>query len=85
MNRKAEEGDSEQIMSTIIYITLAVIFLLGMMAYIELQKNGASNWEDFYAKEIANIVNLVQPNDQIILDVQPATQIAEQTKSQMRK
>ena len=79
MNIRGEA--SEQIWSTVIYLLLAVLFLAGMFVYLSSQRNGATTWEDFYAKEISKIMNVAQPGDEITLNIQTATQIA--AKSQI--
>ena len=76
MNRKA----SETLWDNAIYFILAVIFFSGLMYYILNQKNGASIWEDYYAKEISRVINLAKPGDVITLDIHKATEIAQKNK-----
>ena len=71
MNKKAEI-----LMSHVIYTILVVLFTVGMFLVIAQQMNGAAVWEEFYAKEISRIINLAQPEDEITLHIQKATEIA---------
>ncbi len=72
-NRKAE-GD--QVLGTVVYIILVLLFFIGMFYYVSLQRNGAAASEDFYAKEISKVINFAHPGDQIVFDVQTPTEIA---------
>lgn len=83
MNKKA--SISEQIMDNLVFLLLAVIFLVGMYLFVSSQKNGAAIWEEFYAKEISKVMNLAQPGDEIILDVHKGTEIANRNKIDLRK
>lgn len=67
---------AEILMSHVIYIILVVLFAAGIFYVIAQQKNGAAIWEEFYAKEISRIINLAKPGDEILLNVQKATEIA---------
>lgn len=75
MNKKAGVGDI--LLDNLIYLILLVIFIAGMFAIILQLKNGASVWEDYYAKEIVKAIDFANPGDKACLDVQKATEIAE--------
>lgn len=74
MNKKGKIGDI--LMDNIIYLVLVIIFFSGMMAFVYSKMNGASVWEDFYAKEAAKVIDSAQAGDIVMLDVQQASDIA---------
>lgn len=78
MNRKAKIGDI--VMDNVIYLILLVIFFVAMLTFVNSKMNGAVIWEDYYAKEIAQIIDMSKPGDIITLDVQSATEIAYKNK-----
>ncbi len=78
MNKKATIGDV--VMDNLIYLILLVVFIAGMMTFVYSKSNGAAIWEDYYAKEIAKVVDLASPGDVVMLDVQKATEIAKANK-----
>jgi hypothetical protein len=66
----------------VITIILMVIFSAFLFVFVGQQKNGAGIWEDVYAKEIAQIINLAEPGDEISIDVHYATEVAKKNKVQ---
>ncbi len=78
LNKKAKFGDV--LMNNIAYLLVLIIFFVGMMVFLQTKMNGAAVWEDFYAKEIAKMINAAKPGDIIIMDVRPATKIAAENK-----
>ena len=78
MNKKGRFGDI--IMNNITYLIVLVIFFTGMLMFVQAKMNGASVWEDFYAKEIAKIIDSAKPGDNVVLDVQSAIEIAVKNK-----
>jgi hypothetical protein len=78
MNKKGTIGDI--VMDNVIYLILLIIFFVGMMAFVNSKMNGAVVWEDYYAKELAKVIDLSKPGDVIVLDVQKATEIAQKNK-----
>jgi hypothetical protein len=75
MNKKGDFGDL--LAKNLIYLVIAVIAVSALMIYIGMNANGAGVWEDFYAKEISGkIVNFAQVGDEVILNVQKASEIA---------
>jgi len=78
MNKKATIGDI--LMDNVIYLILLIIFFVGMMAFVNSKMNGAAVWEDYYAKELVKVIDLSEPGDIVILDVQKATEIAQKNK-----
>ena len=73
MNHKAAEN---VITSTVVYLLIAILFFAGMLLILWNQTNGASVWEEYYSKELTKLINLAKPGDEIIIDVQKATQVA---------
>ena len=58
------------------YIIIGVFFF-GIVFYCTwTHAGGVALWEDFYAKEIVRIINSASADDEIYLDVTPATSIA---------
>lgn len=77
MERKGVIGD---LPDTVITIILIVLFAAFLFVFVGQQKNGAGVWEDVYAKEIAQIINLAEPGDEISIDIHYATEIAKKNR-----
>ena len=75
MNKKGDFGSS--LKSNIIFLILLVLFLGAMIVFVSKKDNGDEVWAQYYASEIASIINMAEYGDEIILDVQKATEIAE--------
>ena len=73
-NKRAEVGDI--LLNNLVYLILLVIFIAGMLTIILQLKNGASVWEEYYAKEIVKVIDFSNAGDKACLDVQKATEIA---------
>lgn len=71
MNRKANV-----LMDNIMYIILLVFFVILIWGFLHNRANSSALWEDFYAKELARIVDSGQAGDSLRLDVQKGTTIA---------
>ena len=78
MNRRGERDGV--LMANIMYIIVFVIFLGLMYSFVSSQREGASIWEDYYAKEICKIIDFAKPGDSITLDVHKATEIAKKNE-----
>lgn len=76
-NKKGVTGD---FFDTVITIILVVVFAGFLFVFIGMQKNGAGFWEDVYAKEIAQIVNMAKPGDEISVDIHYASKIAQKNR-----
>ena len=76
MNKKAKMST---LMKNLIYSIVLIIFFAGMLLVAN-KANGASVWEDYYAKEVAKAINAAEPGDNLMLDVQGATEIAKKNK-----
>src|SRR3989344_7093858 len=78
MNKKA--GAGENLNFNIIYVMVCIIFLVGILVFINQYSNHASVWEDFYAKEISKVVNLASPGDSVTMDLHKGIAIALKNK-----
>jgi hypothetical protein len=87
MNKKGEtiSERNDLLQDNMIYLILGLLFFVVMLGFISNQMNGASKFEDSYAKEIAKVINLAQPGDEITLDVQKATEIAGKNNMEISK
>tara|TARA_Y100000310_G_scaffold337105_1_gene423301 strand:- start:2506 stop:2925 length:420 start_codon:yes stop_codon:yes gene_type:complete len=72
-----KKGGWDLIKSQVIYLIIVVLFFLGMFFFVQSQLNGASIWEDFYAKDIVKVINGVDSGTEIERDVHKATEIAQ--------
>ncbi len=73
-NKKAELGDL--LIHYSIYLIFLVLFFSVMFYFVSSYRAGGILWEDFYAKELARVVDLAQPGDQVVIDIQKATEVA---------
>ncbi|MEM4271863.1 MAG: hypothetical protein QXD13_02140 [Candidatus Pacearchaeota archaeon] len=78
IGKKGKFGDT--LMNNLTYMIVLIVFFAGMMLFIQTKMNGAGVWEDFYAKEIAKVINAAKPGDYVTLDVRSATKIAAKNK-----
>ena len=74
MNKKAAFGDLQ--MSTVIFLIILVLLVGGMSFVIFKQREGVGIWEQYYSQEVARVVNMAKPGDEITIDVNKATEIA---------
>lgn len=61
---------------SVMYIILALVFFGVMFVFVAGYQDGASFWEDFYAKEISHLINKAEPGTEIDLDVTKISNIA---------
>lgn len=73
MNKR---GIGEILTNNLIYIILFLVFFMLMFYFVVGFQDGASVWEDFYAKELAKIVDGSEPGTEIYLDITEITAIA---------
>jgi len=73
MNKRA---DTDFIMNYVIYVVLFLLFFLGMFYFVNSHSNGSAFYEDFYAKEIAGVINNAEPGMEFKIDVTPVAAIA---------
>lgn len=70
MNRKAI------LKANVVYLILAIAFLVLLSAFIWDQSFGSALWSDYYAKEITRVINTASPGQEVTIDVHQATTIA---------
>ena len=80
-NKRGEAGDNP-LEYNVIYIMLFLIILGPTFMFVNSQREGASLWEDFYAKEIARIIDISEPGTEAWLDVTKAVEVAEKRNLQ---
>lgn len=76
MNRRGEETFSEMLLDNVIYIILVVAFFVGCIYFIDSRASGGVVWEDFYAKELAGVIDYARVGDKYSIDVQKATEVS---------
>ena len=69
-------GDGDVLSGNILYVILVVIFTIGVFMIIMQSKNNAGQWEEFYAKELALLLDRAKPGDQYTIDIQKASELA---------
>jgi len=74
MDKRGSAGDNVLTWNTSYFILGVLFFILAFFWIVGFQ-DGAARWGDFYAKEISGIIDLAQPEQDIWLDVTPATRI----------
>lgn len=75
LNKKG--GASDIVLDNIIYLVIVIFAFLILYYFVLHQQRGAAFWEDYYSKEIAKTINLAENGDEIRIDVQMASEIAE--------
>lgn len=58
------------------HLLVVVIFIFGMVLFVNSWQGGGAFWERYYAVEISKMINVAQPGEEITLDVTKATEIA---------
>ncbi len=69
-------GAGDVLSGNILYVILVVIFTIGVFMIIMQNKNNAGQWEEFYAKELALLLDRAKPGDQYTIDIQKASELA---------
>ncbi len=66
----------------LIYLIIVVVFFAGMLAWVTMFQDGAATKEDFYAKQLAKLINSADPYEEttITLDVSEAVKLANSNK-----
>lgn len=82
MNKKG--GLGTMLKKETIFIILLVIFFYAAMVFVMKERDSAKFWEQYYTSEIARVVDMSKPGDEIKLDVQKATEIAQANGVQLR-
>jgi len=63
-------------MDVIIYLIIVTSVFLIMLWFVNSYSNGSAFYEDFYSKEIANIINNAKPGMEFKIDITPVAVIA---------
>ena len=66
MNKRGAVGMS---MESIIYMVLCVLFFVGALFFINGYNHGSAFYEDFYSKEIVNLINNAESGMELNIDV----------------
>ncbi|RMD66722.1 hypothetical protein D6817_03530 [Candidatus Pacearchaeota archaeon] len=77
---RGKRGASERLNDEVVFLIIFAVFIAVMVFYVGNRANNAAFWEDFYAKELAKMINLAKPGDEFRLDVHKATEIAQKNK-----
>ena len=72
MNKRAEAI----LYDNIIFAFLFLLFFMLMFYFITEYQDGATYWEDFYAKEISSLINRAEPGMDLAIDVSEIAIIA---------
>lgn len=75
MNTRGSAGDNLALWY-LAYFIFGVLFFSIVFYWLSSYSNGEALMEDFYAKELARILNAARPGDDIYLDVTEATALA---------
>lgn len=71
-----EKKGSSLLMENIMYLIILIFFVSLIMGFLWTRSNSAALWEDFYAKELARVLNSAEAGDSLRLDVHKGTAIA---------
>lgn len=69
-------GESKLLSMNVLVGIIVLLFFAGSLYWINGYRNHAAFWEDFYAKEIARLIDVSEPNNELFIDVTQATRIA---------
>ena len=78
MNKKAAIGDIT--IGNVIFLVLLALVIGFLAYYIPGKFQGAEIWEGYYSQEIVKMINFAEPGDEFCIDVQKATEIAEENR-----
>lgn len=73
MNRR---GASNLAMDTIIPLIVVTAVFAVMIWFVNSYSHGSAFYEDFYAKEIANVINNAEPGMEFKIDITPLASLA---------
>ncbi|MEK6847180.1 MAG: hypothetical protein AABY16_03375 [Nanoarchaeota archaeon] len=73
MNRR---GTDNTLTESIIYLLIFILFFLLMFYFVSANNNGAFYWEDFYAKELALVIDRAEPGMEFAIDVSELSRVA---------
>ncbi len=73
MNKR---GTDNILIESIVYLLFFILFFLFMFHFIFGYQYGAFFWEDFYAKELALLIDRAEPGMEFALDVSELSRVA---------
>ncbi len=68
------------LMENMIYLLIFILFFMLMFYFVSANNNRASFWEDFYAKEIALLIDNSEPGTSFSVDVSELSRVAIKNK-----
>lgn len=71
-----KRGGMNIAMDSIIYLVICALVFIGMLWFVNSYSNAAGFWEDFYAKEIAGIINNAERGMEYKIDITNVAVIA---------
>lgn len=83
MDKRGEISDYFQ--WTVVYVLIFAVFFISAFFIISGNLKNAAFWEEFYAKEIARVIDLSESRDVISLDITQATKIAQKNGKDVSK
>lgn len=81
MNKRAETGG---LTGVVVFSILAVIVIIIVASFIGSKGNSAEFYEEFYAREIASLIDIAEKGSEIYIDVTPATVVAQKNGINLR-
>ncbi len=84
VNKRGEVGDNP-LEYNVVHIILFIIILGPTLMFANSQREGAFLWEDFYAKEVARIIDISEPGTEARIDVTKAVEVAQKRNLKEKK
>lgn len=63
------------------YLIIFLLFFVSLFFFVNSNKDNAAYWEDYYAKEIALVIDRANPGENYEIDVTKAINIASRNKN----
>ena len=76
MDRRGEGDQGNTLWESIIYLLIFILFFSFMFYYSTAYQDGAAFWEDFYAKELALLIDRAEPGMEFAIDVSELSRVA---------
>jgi len=83
MNRKGDGADI--IRNNLAYMLFFLAVFVAMLFFVSSRMDNVAFWEDFYAKEIARVIDFSKQGDEVKIDVTMAVQLARKNKVEFDK
>ena len=75
MNSRGSSG-YDFLTAQVVYIVLSVLVFIMLFYFVARYQDGAAVWSDFYAKELALMIDSSSPGTSLVLDVSKPTALA---------